>query len=102
MNTHAKASLSNIRTSILYGFPLTTEECGHLYYDGDCVSKNIEEAYVWYKVAQCSGNHVVDSLVNYIDAHLIKPNRRKLLSRAKHIYARTLLHEEKEIIRGGI
>jgi hypothetical protein len=34
MNTHAKASLSDIRTSILHGFPLTTEECGHLFYDG--------------------------------------------------------------------
>jgi len=82
MNTPPKVSLSDIRTSILYGFPLTIEECGHLYYDGDGVTKNTEEAYVWYKIAQYSGNHTVESLVNYVDSKLIKPNRRKLLSRA--------------------
>ena len=90
MNTHAKVSLSDIRTMILSGFPLSTEECGHLYYDGDDIGKSLEEAYVWYQVAQCAGNHRVDSLISYLDSRLIKSKRRKLSSRAKHIYRRAL------------
>ena len=35
MNTHYKLSLPDIRTMILCEFPLSTEDCGHLYYDGD-------------------------------------------------------------------
>ncbi len=92
MNTQAKVSLSDIRTMILFGFPLSTEECGHLYYDGDGLTKNIEEAYVWYRVAQCSGNHKVDSLVNYLDSKLTTSKCLKLSSRAKHIYTRALRH----------
>jgi len=60
MNTHPKVSLSDIRIMILCEYPLSTEGCGHHYYDGDGVNKNQEEAYVWYRVAQCSGNHKVD------------------------------------------
>ena len=97
MNAHAKVSLSDIRTMILSEFPLSTEECGHLYYDGDGVGKSLEEAYVWYQVAQCAGNHRVDSLVNHLDSRLIKSKRRKLSSRAKHIYTKALRYEVKEI-----
>ena len=95
MNTHTTVSLSEIRTMILCEHPLSTEECGHLYYDGDGVTKNIEEAYVWYRVAQCAGNHRVDSLVNYLNTRLIKSHRLKLSSRAKHIYTRALRHSKK-------
>ena len=97
MNTPPKVSLSDIRTMILSGFPLSTEECGHLYYDGDGVGKSLEEAYVWYQVAQCAGNHRVGSLVNHLDSRLIKSKRRKLSSRAKHIYTKALRYEVKEI-----
>jgi len=75
--------------------PLSTEECGHQYYDGDGVIKNIEEAYVWYQVAQCAGNHRVDSLVNCLNTKLMTSKRCKLSSRAKHIYARALRHSKK-------
>ena len=37
MNTRPKVSLSDIRIMILCEYPLSTEECGHLYYDGDDV-----------------------------------------------------------------
>ena len=37
MNTHPKVSLSDIRTMILCEYPLSAEECGHQYYDGDGV-----------------------------------------------------------------
>lgn len=57
MNTHGKLSISDIRTMILCAYPLSTEEYAHLYYDGDGVNKSLEEAYVWYTVAQFSGNH---------------------------------------------
>ena len=97
MNTHAKVSLSDIHTIILSGFPLSTEECGHLYYDGDGVGKSLEEAYVWYKVAQCAGNTTVDSLVKHLDSRLVKSKRRKLSSRAKHIYIKALRYEGKGI-----
>ena len=97
MNTPPKVSLSDIRTMILSGFPLSTEECGHLYYDGDGVGKSLEEAYVWYQVAQCAGNYTLDSLVNHLDSRLIKSKRRKLSSRAKHIYVAALQYEGKEI-----
>ena len=95
MNTHPKVPLSDIRMMILCEYPLSTEECGHHYYDGDGVTKNIEEAYVWYRVAQCAGNHDVDSLVNCLNTKLIKTKRLRLSSRAKHIYASALLYEGK-------
>ena len=90
MNTHCKLSLSDIRTMILFEFPLSTEEYGHLYYDGDGVTKSLEEAYIWYIIAQCSGNHRVDCLVNYLNSRLMKPTCKKLSSKAKDIYARAL------------
>ena len=71
MSTQANNSLSDIRIMILCEYPLSTEECGHHYYDGDGVSKNLEEAYVWYRVAQCAGNHNVDSLVNCLGSELV-------------------------------
>ena len=92
MSTQANNSLSDIRIMILCEYPLSTEECGHHYYDGDGVSKNLEEAYVWYRVAQCAGNHNVDSLVNYLGSTLVKSKCLKLSSRAKHIYTRALQH----------
>ena len=92
INTHPKVSLSDIRTMILCEYPLSAEECGHQYYDGDGVTKNIKEAYVWYRVAQCAGNHNVDSLVNYLGSTLVKSKCLKLYSRAKHIYTRALQH----------
>jgi hypothetical protein len=92
MSTHCKLSLSDIRTMILCSYPLSTEEYAHLYYDGDGVNKSLEEAYVWYTVAQFSGNHSVDCLVNYLNSRLIKSTCDKLSSRAKHIYARALQH----------
>ena len=92
MNTHFKASISNIRTMILCENPLSIEEYAHLYYDGDGVNKNLEEAYVWYTVAQFSGNHSVDCLVNFLNSRLMKSTCDKLSSRAKHIYIRALLH----------
>jgi TPR repeat protein len=92
MNTHFKLSLSDIRIMILCDFPLSTEEYGHLLYDGDGVIKSLEEAYVWYRVAQCAGNHKIDSIVSYLDATLKKSKCCKLSSRARHIYTRALLH----------
>ena len=92
MSTHIQVSLSEIRTMILCEYPLSTEEYGHLYYDGCAVTKNIEEAYVWCKVAQFAGNHNEDSLVNYLGSTLVKPKCLKLSSRAKPIYTRALQH----------
>ena len=92
MNPHPRVSLSAIRIMILCEYPLSTEECGDQYYDGDGVNKSLEEAYVWYKVAQCAGNHNVDSLVNYLGSTLVKPKCLKLSSRAKPIYTRALQH----------
>jgi len=92
MNTHPKVSLSAIRSMILCEYSLSTEECGHQYYDGDGVNKSLEEAYVWYRVAQCAGNHNVDSLVNCLNTKLIKTKRLRLSSRAKHIYSSALLY----------
>jgi TPR repeat protein len=92
MCTHYKLSLSDIRTMILCAYPLSTEEYAHLYYDGDGVNKNLEEAYVWYTVAQFSSNHSVDCLVNFLNSRLMKSTCDKLSSRAKHIYARALQH----------
>ena len=92
MNTHPKVPLSDIRMMILCEYPLSTEECGYHYYDGDGVTKNIEEAYVWYRVAQCAGNHNVDSLVNCLGSTLVRSKCLKLSSRAKHIYTRALQH----------
>ena len=91
-------SLSDTRMMILCEFPLSTEEIGHQYYDGDGVNKSREEAYVWYRVAQCAGNHDVDSLVNCLNTKLIKTKRLKLSSRAKHIYASALRYDEKNPI----
>ena len=92
MYTHSKISLSDIRTMILCEFPLSTEEFGHQYYDGEGVSKSLEEAYVWYRVAQCTGNNNVDSLINYLDFKLTTSKCFKLSSRARHIYTRALQH----------
>ena len=92
MNTRPNVSLSDIRMMILCEYPLSTEECGHQYYDGDDVNKSLEEAYVWYRVAQCSGNHNVDSLVDCLGSKLVKSKCLKLSSRAKHIYTRALQH----------
>jgi len=92
MATQTSISLSDIRTMILCGYPLSTEECGHQYYDGDGVNKSREEAYVWYRVAQCSGNHKVDPLVNYLGSTLVSSKCLKLSSRARHIYTRALQH----------
>jgi len=92
MTTQTNITLSDIRKMILCGFPLSTEECGHLYYDGDGVNKSLEEAYVWYQVAQCAGNHSVDSLVDYLGSKLMKSRCCKLSSRARHIYKRALRH----------
>ena len=61
----------------------------------DGVTKNIEEAYVWYRVTQCAGNHNVDSLVNCLNTKLIKTKRLRLSSRAKHIYSSALRYEGK-------
>ena len=92
MNPRPKVSLSDIGIMILCEYPLSTEECGDQYYDGDGVNKNLEEAYVWYRIAQCSGNHKVDSLVNYLGSTLVRSKCLKLSSRAKHIYTRALQH----------
>lgn len=92
MSTKIKQSLSDIRLMILTSYPLSTEELGHLYYDGDGVDQSYEEAYVWYLVAQCAGNHRVDSLVNYLGSTLRKAKCLKLSLRAKHIYGIALRH----------
>ena len=92
MSARCKLSLSDIRTMILCSYPLSTEEYAHFYYDGDGVNKSLEEAYVWYTVAQFSGNHDVDCLINYLNSRLMKSTCDKLSSRAKHIYARALQH----------
>ena len=92
MNAHIKISLSDVRIMILNEYPLSTEEYGHLHYHGDGVNKSVEEAYVWYRIAQCAGNHSVDSLVDYIDATLTKSTCCKLSSKAKHIYTQALQH----------
>lgn len=90
MNAQKKISLSSIRTMILCAYPLSIEEYGHCYYDGDGVNKSPEEAYVWYRVAQCAGNRNVDCLINYLSSKLTKAARDKLSSRARHIYERAL------------
>ena len=92
MSTKIKQSLSDVRLMILTSYPLSTEELGHLYYDGDGVDQSYEEAYVWYQVAQCSGNHRVDSLLKYLDTKLVGPVRKRLASRATDIYSKALLH----------
>ena len=85
-------SLSDIRMMILCDFPLSTEECGRLYYEGEGVKKSLKEAYVWYRIAQCAGNNKVDSIVNYIDTTLTISKCCRLLSRAQHIYIGALRH----------
>ena len=92
MNILTQMSLSDIRIMILCDFPMSAEEYGHLFYDGDGVIENREEAYVWYRIAQCAGNHKVDSLVSYLDATLNKSRCCKLSSRVKYTYTRALLH----------
>jgi len=84
--------LSDIRMMILCQYPMSALECGNCYYDGDGVSKSLEEAYVWYRIAQCAGNNNVDSLVDYIDTTLTKSTCCKLTSKAKHIYTQALQH----------
>jgi hypothetical protein len=96
MNTPMKIPLSDIRIIILCQFPLSTEECGHLYYDGEGVKKSLKEAYVWYRIAQCAGNNNVDSLVNHLNTRIIRATRLRLSSRAKHIYIRALQYEDKD------
>ena len=46
INTHPKVSLSDIRTMILCEYPLSAEECGHQYYDGDGVNKRAKHIVV--------------------------------------------------------
>ena len=92
MATQTSITLSDIRSMILCEYPLSTEECGHHYYDGDGVTKSLEEAYVWYRIAKYAGNHNVDSLVNYLSSTLAKAKCLKLSSRARHIYTRVLQH----------
>ena len=55
--------LSDIRMMILCQYPLSALEYGNCYYDGDGVAKDLEEAYVWYKVAECAGDSQVDGFV---------------------------------------
>jgi TPR repeat protein len=90
MYTPTQLSLSSVQAMILCEYPVSTEEFGHCYYDGDGVSKNLDEAFVWYRVAQCAGNHHVDCLINYLDSKLEPHTRLKLISRAKHIYQKAL------------
>jgi len=91
MNLRTYITLYDIRMMILCGHPLSTEEYGNCFYDGDeGVTKDPEEAYVWYRVAQCAGNNNVDSLVDYIGSTLSKPKCLRLSSRAKHIYTEAL------------
>ena len=82
--------LSDIRMMILCQYPLSTLEYGNCYYDGDGVAKDLEEAYVWYKVAQCAGVNQVGGLVDSIGSTLAQPRCHRLSSRAKHIYVRAL------------
>ena len=82
--------LSDIRLMILAQYPLSALEYGNCHYDGDGLAKDLEEAYVWYKVAQCAGDNQVGGLVDYIGSTLAKPRCHRLLSRAKHIYVRAL------------
>jgi hypothetical protein len=82
--------LSDIRIMILCQYPLSALECGNRYYDGDGVAKDLEEAYVWYKVAQCAGVNQVGGLVDYIGSTLARSKCHRLSSRAKHIYVRAL------------
>jgi len=44
MNTRPKVSLSDTGIMILCEYPLSTQECGHQYYDGDGVNKSLEKA----------------------------------------------------------
>ena len=90
MNAHIKISLSDVRIMILSEYPLSTEEYGHLHYHGDGVNKSVEEAYVWYRIAQCAGNRSVDSIVRHLDSKLMTSTCYKLPSRALHIYTRAL------------
>ena len=82
--------LSDIRLMILCQYPLSALEYGNCYYDRDGVTKDTEEAYVWYKVAQCAGDSQVDGLVDYIGSTLTKSKCYRLSSRAKHIYTEAL------------
>ena len=91
MNLRTNITLSDIRMMILCQYPLSTEEYGHCYYDGDeGVTKDPEEAYFWYRVAQCAGDNQVDDLVDYIGSTLTESKSLRLLSRARHIYIRAL------------
>jgi len=82
--------LSDIRLMILCQYPLSALEYGNCYYDGDGVAKDLEEAYVWYKVAQCAGVNQVGGPVDSIGSTLAQPKCHRLSSRAKHIYVRAL------------
>ena len=63
--------------------------------DGDRATKNVQEVYVWYGVAQYAGNLKVDSLVGYLNTKLIKPQRFELSSRTKYIFASALQYKDK-------
>jgi hypothetical protein len=82
--------LSDIRMMILCQYPMSALECGNCYYDGDGVSKSLEEAYVWYKVAEGAADSQVGGLVDSIGSTLAQPKCHRLSSRAKHIYVRAL------------
>ena len=90
MNLRTNITLSEVRMMILCQYPLSTEEYGHCYYDGDGVTQDTEEAYVWYKVAECAGGSQVGGLVDYIGSTLAKSKCHRLSSRARHIYVRGL------------
>ena len=70
MTLRANISLSEVRMMILCQYPLSTSEYGHCYCDGDGVAKDPEEAYVWYKVAECAGVNQVGDLIDCIGSTL--------------------------------
>lgn len=90
MSLRPNTTLSDIRLMTLCQYPLSALEYGNCYYDGDGVAKDTQEAYVWYKVAQCAGDNQVGGLVDPIGSTLAQPKCHRLSSRAKHIYVRAL------------
>jgi TPR repeat protein len=63
-------------------------ECGNCYYDGDGVAKDLEEAYVWYKVAQLAGDNRVGGLVDSIGG---RPEISVVTAAAPQIYKRVVM-----------
>ena len=90
MSKRTKGKLSDIRMIILCQYPLSALEYGNCYYDEDGVTKDTQEAYVWYKVAPLAGDNRVGGLVDCIGSTLAQPKCHRLSSRAKHIYVRAL------------